>query len=94
MEINSMSDPLFGYRYMVERGGVCYEERGYLRRNYSKLLGEEAKISWEWSSFRNAEEFYTEEAAINGFKKSGLDGGVVYKTHTDKPEMWECCGTI
>jgi hypothetical protein len=90
-----MMDELFGYRYMVERGGVCYEERGYLRQNYSKLLGEDAKISWKWASYRNAYEFYTKEAAAKGFNKSGLDGpAVIYKTHTDKPEMWECQGTI
>ena len=94
-DLGKTSSHQFGYRYLVELGGVSYDERGYLRRNYSKLLGEEAKVSWEWSSMINAEQFYSEQAAIEAFKKSNLDGpGVVYQPHQEDRELWKCCGTI
>ena len=32
-----------GFRYVIEKGGVSYDERGYLRYDFTKLLGEEIK---------------------------------------------------
>jgi len=97
-----------GFRYVVELGGVSYDERGYLRSQYSKLLGEEPKTSYKWSDLRNATQFYTEGAARQAADKSGLDGPKVliktraYDQNTMKPYnspglepwLWECCGGV
>ena len=80
-------------RYVVERGGVSYDERGYLRHEWTKLLGEEYKSWYKWSDLRNCEAFYTEEGAVKAYKKSGLDGGVLIKTDTDFKE-WTTQYTI
>ena len=93
-----------GFRYVVELGGVSYDERGYLRSQYTKLLGEESKTSYKWSDLRNATQFYTEEAARKAADKSGLDGFKVLiktvafdeylKPQYDRPWLWECRGGI
>ena len=63
-----------GFRYVVELGGVSYDERGYLRSQYTKLLGQEPKTSYKWSDLRNATQFYTEQGARQVATESGLDG--------------------
>ena len=93
-----------GFRYVVELGGVSYDERGYLRMNTTKLLGEEPKTSYKWSDLRNATQFYTKGAAREAADKSGLDGfKVLIKTRAFdeylKPQynrdwLWECCGGV
>ena len=98
------SEYLPGFRYVVELGGVSYDERGYLRSNTTKLLGEESKTSYKWSDLRNATQFYTEEAARKVAAESGLDGVKVIikcrafdeylKTQYDRPWLWECKGSI
>jgi hypothetical protein len=93
-----------GFRYIVELGGVSYDERGYLRSNTTKLLGEEAETKYNWSDLRNATQFYTEEAARKIATVSGLDGlKVVIKTRQfdeylntrcKGPWLWECKGSL
>jgi hypothetical protein len=93
-----------GFRYIVELGGVSYDERGYLRSNTTKLLGEESKTSYKWSNLRNATQFYTEEAARKIAIKSGLDGfKVIIKCRAfdeylnaqyNRPWLWENKGSI
>ena len=98
-----------GSRYVVELGGVSYDERGYLRGNVTKLLGEESKTSYKWTDLRNATQFYTEAAARKAASKSDLDGfKVIIKTrqfdsNTMRPYddhgaggtwLWECKGSI
>ena len=91
-----------GFRYVVELGGVSWDERGYLRGNVTRLLGEEPKTSYKWTDLRNATQFYTEAAARKAASKSDLDGfKVIIKTrafdeylntHYDRPWLWECKG--
>ena len=70
-----------GDRYIVERGGVPYDERGYLRRSWCKLLGTPMTEKYEWTRGTiNASTYYTKGAAVEAFRKSGLDGGVLIKT--------------
>ena len=93
-----------GFRYIVELGGVSYDERGYLRSNTTKLLGEESKTSYKWSDLRNATQFYTEEAARRIAAESDLDGmKVVIKCRAfdeylnaqyNRPWLWECKGSV
>jgi hypothetical protein len=93
-----------GFRYVVELGGVSYDERGYLRSNTTKLLGEESKTSYKWSDLRNATQFYTEQGARQVAAKSGLDGmKVVIKckafdeycnTQRGQAWLWECKGSV
>jgi len=81
-------------RYIVERGGVSYDERGYLRRSWCKLLGSPLTEKFEWTlGVYNATTYYTEEAAVKAFKESGLDGGVLVKTDTET-NHWQTCYTI
>ena len=50
-----------GVRYVVEKGGVCNDERGYLRLGrYSDGAGYS-----KWSDLRNATQFITEYGARN-----------------------------
>ena len=93
-----------GFRYVVEKGGVPYDERGYIRHEWSKLLGEEYKNWYKWSDLRNATQFISEEAARSAAEKSGLDGfKVIIKTRAfdeylntqyDRPWLWECKGGV
>ena len=91
-------------RYVVELGGVSYDERGYLRSNTTRLLGERPKIKYSWSDLRNATQYYTEMAARAAAELSGLDGmKVVIKTrafdeycntYCKGPWLWECKGSV
>jgi hypothetical protein len=93
-----------GFRYIIELGGVSYDERGYLRSNHTKLLGEDPKTSYKWSDLRNATQFYTEQGARESAAESGLDGmKVVIKcrafdeycnTQRGRPWLWECKGSV
>ena len=93
-----------GFRYIVELGGVSYDERGYLRHHWSKLLGEEYKSWYKWSDLRNATQFISEDAARSAADKSGLDGFKILikvrafdehlNTQYDRPCLWECKGGI
>lgn len=93
-----------GFRYVVEKGGVSWEERGYIRSNTTQLLGEEPKTSHKWTDLRNATQFYTEEAARLSAEQSGLDGmKVVIKcyqydeyceTYNKKQQVWENMGSV
>ena len=93
-----------GFRYVVELGGVSYDERGYLRVNTKKLLGEKPATNYTWSDLRNATQFYTAEAARTAADKSGLDGFKVLikcrafdeylKPQYDRPWLWECKGGV
>ncbi len=87
-------------RYVVEKGGVPHDERGYLRLGrYSDGAGYS-----KWSDLRNATQFVTEEAARQSAEQSDLDGlKVVYKcyqydeycdTYNKKEQMWECMGGV
>ena len=94
----------FGFRYVVELGGVSYDERGYLRSNTTKLLGKEPKTSYTWTDLRNATQFYTEAAARRAASDSGLDGfKVIIKTRAFDEHLntqckgawlWECRGGV
>ena len=98
-----------GFRYVVEKGGVSYDDRGYLRYDFTKLLGEEIKHRFKWSDLRNATQFYTIEQARKMADESGLDGFKVaiktraYDPNTMKPcddrgcggtWLWECMGGV
>ena len=93
-----------GFRYVIEKGGVPHDERGYLRYSFTKLLGEEMKHRFKWSDLRNATQFYTEDQARKMAEESGLDGfKVVMKcrafdeylnTQYDRPWLWECKGSV
>tara|TARA_Y100000310_G_C20202982_1_gene587787 strand:+ start:217 stop:531 length:315 start_codon:yes stop_codon:yes gene_type:complete len=98
-----------GFRYVVEKGGVSYDERGYLRYDFTKLLGEDIKHRFSWSNLRNATQFYTEKRAREMAEESGLDGMKVviktraYRQDTMKPYddhgcggtwLWECKGSV
>lgn len=93
-----------GFRYVIEKGGVEYDERGYLRYEFTKLLGEEMKHRFKWSNLRNATQFYTQEQACKMAKESGLDGlKVIIKCRAfdeylnpqySRPWLWECKGSI
>ena len=81
-------------RYIVERGGVPYDERGYLRREWCKLLGTPMTERFKWTRGTiNATTYHTEDAAVKAFEKSGLDGGVLIKTDTSFSN-WQTCYTI
>ena len=74
------------FRYMVELGGVSYDERGYLRGK-------------KWTTWKAGTRYKTKEAAVEAYKKSGVYGpGVIYKTyakgHSWSDDLWECKGTI
>jgi hypothetical protein len=94
----------FGFRYVVELGGVSYDERGYLRGNTTRLLGERPETNYTWTNLRNATQFYTEEAARSAASRSSLDGFKVImkchafdeylKTQYDRPWLWECKGSL
>jgi hypothetical protein len=93
-----------GIRYVVELGGVSYDERGYLRYDFTKLLGEEIKHRFKWSNLRNATQFYTEGRAREMAMESDLDGfKVVIKTRAfdeycntqcKGPWLWENKGSV
>tara|TARA_Y100000310_G_scaffold309389_1_gene353430 strand:- start:1836 stop:2093 length:258 start_codon:yes stop_codon:yes gene_type:complete len=81
-------------RYIVERGGVPYDERGYLRREWCKLLGTPMTEKFKWTNgYMNATTYYTEDTAVREFKRSGLDGGVLIKTD-ESFSNWQTCYTI
>ena len=102
--MNETINDKIGFRYVVELGGVSYDERGYLRGNTTRLLGEEPKTSYKWSDLRNATQFYTEEAARTMAAKSGLDGMKViikcraFDEHLNLQRgqvwLWECKGSV
>ena len=56
--------------YVIERGGVSIDERGYLGGSH-------------WRPLNKADRYMTEDAALAGYKKSALDGGVLIKTDTE-----------
>ena len=99
-----MNEIGFGFRYVVELGGVSHDERGYLRSNTVQLLGEKPKTSHKWTDLRNATQFYTVEAAREAASRSDLDGfKVIMKcrafdeylnTQHDRPWLWECKGSV
>ena len=68
------------YQYVIERGGVSYEERGYLRGK-------------NWVSLYSARKFRDEAAALDAYKVSGLMGGVLIRTDKDF-DIWETIRTI
>jgi hypothetical protein len=68
------------YQYVIERGGVSYEERGYLRGK-------------GWVSLYRARKFRDEAAAITAYKASGIVGGVLIRTDKDL-DIWETMYTI
>ena len=89
-----------GVRYVVEKGGVSYDERGYLRLGrYSDGSGYS-----KWSDLRNATQFITEYGARKCAEQSGLDGlKVIIKcyqydeycdTYNKKEQIWECQGSV
>ena len=81
-------------RYIVERGGVSHDERGYLRREWCKLLGTPMTEKFIWArGYMNATTYYTEDTAVKEFKRSGLDGGVLIKTD-ESFSNWQTCYTI
>ena len=81
-------------RYVIERGGVSHEERGYLRRSWCKLLGSPATEKFEWvSSYINATTYYDADIATKEYNRSGLYGGVLIKTDTEFAS-WKTCHTI
>ena len=93
-----------GFRYVVEKGGVSWDERGYIRYEFTKLLGVETKHRLKWSVLRNATQFTSEERAREMSEESGLDGfKVVIKTRQfdeylntrcKGPWLWECKGGV
>ena len=93
-----------GFRYVVEKGGVSYDERGYIRYDFTKLLGKETKHRFSWSNLRNATQFTTEDRAREMAEESGLDGvKVVIKVrqydeycnpYCKGPWLWECKGSV
>ena len=92
------------FRYVIEKGGVPYDERGYIRYDFTNLLGEEIKHRFSWSDLRNATQFTTEERVREMAEESGLDGmKVVIKTRQfdeylntrcKGPWLWECKGGV
>ena len=93
-----------GFRYVIELGGVDYDARGYVRYEFTKLLGEEMKHRFKWSDLRNATQFYTEHGARKVASASGLDGmkvlikcrafDVYCNTQCKGPWLWECKGSV
>ena len=93
-----------GFRYVVEKGGVSYDERGYIRYDFTKLLGKDIVHRFSWSDLRNATQFTSEERAREMAEESGLDGyKVVIKTRAfdeycntrcKGPWLWECKGGV
>ena len=91
-----------GVRYIVEKGGVPYDERGYLRSESSRLLGEQWKHRYIWSDLRNCTQFISEEAARSAAEKSDLDGFKVMikvnafdeycQAYDNRDWLWECQG--
>ena len=99
-ERNIMNVNELGFRYVVEKGGVDYDQRGYLRLGrYSDGAGYS-----KWSTLRNATQFYTEEGARKSAEQSGLDGMEVLikcrafdeycNTQRGEPWLWECKGSV
>jgi len=87
-------------RYIVEKGGVSYDERGYIRLGrYSDGAGYS-----KWTDLRNATQFYTEEAARHSAEQSGLDGMKVIiktyqydeycETYNKKQQIWKTMGSV
>ena len=68
------------YQYVIERGGVSYEERGYMRGK-------------NWASLYGARKFRDEATALDAYKASGLVGGVLIRTDKDL-DIWETIRTI
>ena len=68
------------YQYVIERGGVSYEERGYLRGK-------------GWASLHRARKFRDERTALDAYKASGLVGGVLIRTDKDF-NIWKTMYTI
>jgi hypothetical protein len=93
-----------GFRYVIELGGVDYDARGYVRYEFTKLLGEEMKHRFKWSDLRNATQFYTEHRAREMAEESGLDGlKVIIKCRAfdeylnpqyNRPWLWENKGSV
>ena len=93
-----------GHRYIIEKGGVPYDERGYLRSNTTQLLGEEPKTSHKWTDLRNCTQFYTRNAANEAASRSHLDGmKVIIKVHAfdeycetydNKEWLWQIMGSV
>ena len=89
-----------GQRYVVELGGVEYDQRGYLRLGrYSDGAGYS-----KWSTLRNATQFITEYGARQSAEQSGLDGMKVVircnafdeylNTQHNRPWVWENKGSL
>jgi len=68
------------YQYVIERGGVSIEERGYMRGK-------------DWVSLYRARKFRDEATALDAYKASGLDGGVLIQTDKDF-DVWVTLRTI
>ena len=91
-----------GFRYIVEKGGVPYDERGYLRNHWTQIG--EYKQRWMWSDLRNCTQFISEEAARSAAEKSGLDGFKVLikvnafdefcQAYDNKEWLWENMGGV
>ena len=91
-------------RYVVEKGGVSHDERGYIRYDFTNLLGGKVKHRFCWSDLRNATQFISEDRAREMAEESGLTGvKVVYKCYqydeyckpyNKKDQMWECMGGV
>ena len=56
--------------YVIERGGVSIDERGYLGGSH-------------WRSLNKADRYMTEDVAVATYKKTALDGGVLIKTDSE-----------
>ena len=91
-----------GIRYVVEKGGVPWDERGYLRNEWT-CIGK-YKQRWIWSDLRNCTQFISEEAARSAAEKSGLDGFKVMikvnafdeycQAYDNKEWLWENMGGV
>ena len=68
------------YKYVIEKGGVSHEERGYLR-------------SKDWVSLYRARKFKSEQDAISAYKASDLVGGVLIRTDKEF-DTWKTLYTI
>ncbi len=68
------------YQYVIERGGVSHDERGYMRGK-------------DWVSLYGARKFRDERTALDAYKASDLVGGVLIRT--DKAyDTWQIMYTI
>tara|TARA_Y100000310_G_scaffold298862_1_gene333193 strand:- start:198 stop:407 length:210 start_codon:yes stop_codon:yes gene_type:complete len=68
------------YQYVIERGGVSHDERGYMRGK-------------GWASLYRARKFRDERTALDAYKASGLEGGVLIRTDRAY-DTWDVMYTI